>query len=359
MLPRPRIILSWWTFGSLLGLCLAIQLLRGIFLSLHYIADRQFSFSVVLRFREDVNEGWLLRFMHANGASFFFIALYAHVSRGLYYGSFIIKSTWLVGVLILILVIAAAFLGYVLPWGQMSFWGATVITSLITALPIVGHSIVLWVWGGFSVDRPTLTRFFSFHFLIPFVLAAAAALHVFFLHSTGSSNPLGNTSNKDKVTLRPYFLFKDLVGYSLFFGLLVFLRTIYPWDLGDPENFIPANPLIAPLHIQPEWYFLFAYAILRSIPSKLGGVLAIFRAFLIFAVLTILKVSSLPNNRFSKRGKFLFWFFIWVAILLTWIGARPVEYPYIQIGQILRVLYFCFFFLRNWINELWFLLLKN
>lgn len=330
-----------------------------MFLSLHYIADRQFSFFAVLRFSEDVNEGWLLRFIHANGARFFFIALYAHVSRGVYYGSYLIKSTWLVGVVILFLLIGAAFLGYVLPWGQISFWGATVITSLITALPVIGHSVVLWVWGGFSVDSPTLTRFFSFHFLLPFVLAAAAILHVFFLHSTGSSNPLGSSSNKDKITLTPYFLFKDLVGFSLFVSILIFLRAVAPWDLGDPENFIPANPLIAPLHIQPEWYFLFAYAILRSIPNKLGGVLAIVIAFLIFAVLTIFSTPNLPNNRFSKIGKGLFWVFIWVVILLTWIGARPVEYPYIQIGQILTVLYFSFFFLRGSLNNLWYLFLKN
>lgn len=358
-LPSPRIILSWWSFGSLLALCLVVQLLTGLFLAMHYVADTNLSFFTVLAFNQDVNQGWLLRFIHANGARFFFIYLYCHIARGLYYGSFTAKPTWLVGVVIALALMAAAFLGYVLPWGQISFWGATVITSLFTAFPYIGHSFVLWLWGGFSVDNTTLTRFFAFHFLVPFILAALAAVHVFFLHTKGSSNPLGLRANKDKISLKPYFLFKDLVGFVVTGFVLIVLSRLTPWDLGDPENFIPANPLIAPLHIQPEWYFLFAYAILRSIPNKLGGVIALGLAILILGMLRFTPQSSLVNLRFSTLGKIIFWTFVANVCLLTWIGARPVEFPYVQAGQILRTSYFTYYFTRNAVNSFWWSVLQN
>lgn len=339
-LPSPSNISVWWNLGSLLGLCLTIQLLTGIFLAIHYTRDVSIAFNRVIYIIRDVNFGWLIRVIHANGASFFFICLYTHVGRGIYFNSFFLIETWIVGVTILFLVIGAAFIGYVLPWGQISFWGATVITNLLSAVPYLGVDLVNWVWGGFSVDNATLTRFFSIHFLIPFVVAAFTIIHLLFLHQTGSNNPMGVSSNIDKIPFHPFFSWKDTAGFLIMLWLITILCLVNPYLLGDTENFIPANPLVTPVHIQPEWYFLFAYAILRSIPNKLGGVIALVMSIAILYLLPFAFKSKIQSNQFFPVSQRLFWLLVAVVILLTWIGARPVEDPYILIGQLLTVIYF-------------------
>nr|AYV63059.1 cytochrome b [Lovenula raynerae] len=352
-LPSPSNISAMWNFGSLLGLCLISQLLSGIFLAMHFCADVSLAFSSVSHICRDVNYGWILRMMHANGASFFFICLYLHVGRGLYYSSYFFKLTWTVGVIILLAVMATAFLGYVLPWGQMSFWGATVITNLFSAIPYIGEDLVKWMWGGFAVDNPTLVRFFSFHFVLPFIVAALSMVHLLFLHQTGSNNPLGTNSNFDKISFHPYFSLKDLFGMILILFALIFLCLEAPWLLGDPENFIPANPLVTPVHIQPEWYFLMAYAILRSIPNKLGGVVALALSILILLICPFFPTPNFRGLTFYPLNKIYFWAHINIVALLTWIGARPVEDPYIFIGQILSFLYFAYYFLSFPLQKLW------
>ena len=350
-LPSPARLRAMWNFGSLLGLCLTTQLLSGLFLAIHYSCDITIAFESVSHISRDVNRGWLLRSIHANGARFFFICVYLHVARGVYYGSYHFKETWRVGVVILLLLMGTAFLGYVLPWGQMSFWGATVITNLASAIPVVGNEIVLWLWGGFSVRNATLTRFFTLHFLLPFIIRALRIVHLLFLHQTGSSNPIGVNRNLDKTPFHPYFSSKDLFGFVVFFGALVYICILHPWDLGDPENFIPANPIVTPVHIQPEWYFLFAYAILRSIPRKLGGVLALALSVVILIIIPWYGAISYKRRSFNPVAKFRFWVFICVVVLLTWIGARPVEAPYIETGQVLTVVYFTYFIMLPVINK--------
>nr|YP_010384297.1 cytochrome b [Odontodactylus havanensis]UGW52151.1 cytochrome b [Odontodactylus havanensis] len=342
-MPAPSNISIWWNFGSLLGLCLVVQIATGLFLAMHYTAHIDLAFSSVAHICRDVNYGWLLRTVHANGASFFFICLYMHVGRGLYYGSYLFMHTWMVGVIILFLVMGTAFMGYVLPWGQMSFWGATVITNLLSAVPYIGTDLVQWVWGGFAVDNATLTRFFTFHFLFPFIVAAATLVHILFLHQTGSSNPLGLVSNIDKVPFHPYFTFKDIVGFVFMLMALILLSLFDPYLLGDPENFIPANPMSTPLHIQPEWYFLFAYAILRSIPNKLGGVIALVASIAILFIMPFTQKAKFRGLSFYPVNQVMFWSMVVIVILLTWIGARPVEEPYVLTGQILTVLYFLYY----------------
>lgn len=358
-LPSPSNISSWWNFGSLLGLCLVIQILTGIFLSIHYTARVDIAFNRVVHICRDVNYGWLIRTIHANGASFFFICLYAHIGRGIYYGSYILTLTWTVGVLILFIVIATAFLGYVLPWGQISFWGATVITNLVSAIPYLGTTIVQWLWGGFAVDNATLTRFFSLHFLLPFIVAAIVIIHLLFLHQTGSNNPIGTNRNLDKIPFHPYFRFKDLVGFIVITTILVVLTLHNPYILGDPDNFIPANPLVTPVHIQPEWYFLFAYAILRSIPNKLGGVIALVISIAILLILPITGKKIFIRNQFYPINKILFWTIVRTVVLLTWIGARPVEDPYILTGQILTVTYFSYYLINPAITKIWEVIIIN
>nr|QYB23345.1 cytochrome b [Oncocera semirubella] len=352
-LPSPSNISSLWNFGSLLGLCLIIQIVTGLFLTMYYTANIELAFYSVNYICRNVNYGWLIRTLHANGASFFFICVYIHIGRGMYYESFNLKYTWIVGVIILFLLMATAFMGYVLPWGQMSFWGATVITNLLSAIPYLGTMLVNWIWGGFAVDNATLTRFYTFHFLLPFIILMMTMIHLLFLHMTGSNNPLGINSNLDKIPFHPFFMFKDLIGFIIMFFLLIMLTLTNPYLLGDPDNFIPANPLVTPIHIQPEWYFLFAYAILRSIPNKLGGVIALVLSILILIILPFTFNKKIQGIQFYPINQIMFWSLVTIIFLLTWIGARPVEDPYIITGQILTVLYFSYFIIIPIINKLW------
>nr|YP_009995478.1 cytochrome b [Ochthebius scopuli]QNP09933.1 cytochrome b [Ochthebius scopuli] len=352
-LPSPSNINAWWNFGSLLGLCLMIQIITGLFLAMHYTADINMAFNSIIHICRDVNFGWLIRTLHANGASFFFICIYMHIGRGIYYGSYNLIMTWIMGVIILFTVMATAFLGYVLPWGQMSFWGATVITNLLSAIPYLGMSIVQWLWGGFAVDNATLTRFFTLHFLLPFIISALVMIHLLFLHQTGSNNPLGINSNIDKIPFHPYFSFKDIFGFIIMMMSLIILTLTNPYMLGDPDNFIPANPLVTPIHIQPEWYFLFAYAILRSIPNKLGGVIALIMSIAILLILPFINNKKMQTNTFYPISKMMFWMLVTIIILLTWIGARPVEDPYILIGQIMTIIYFIIYLINPMLNTIW------
>nr|AAL74312.1 cytochrome b [Glyptemys insculpta]ABF55956.1 cytochrome b [Glyptemys insculpta] len=339
-LPSPSNISAWWNFGSLLGACLILQTITGIFLAMHYSPDISLAFSSVAHITRDVQYGWLIRNMHANGASLFFMCIYLHIGRGLYYGSYLYKETWNTGIALLLLTMATAFVGYVLPWGQMSFWGATVITNLLSAIPYIGNTLVQWIWGGFSVDNATLTRFFTFHFLLPFTIMGLTMVHLLFLHETGSNNPTGLNSNTDKIPFHPYFSYKDLLGLILMLTFLLTLTLFYPNLLGDPDNFTPANPLSTPPHIKPEWYFLFAYAILRSIPNKLGGVLALLLSILVLFLMPTLHTSKQRTIQFRPLTQTLFWSFIANLLVLTWIGGQPVENPFITIGQVASTLHF-------------------
>nr|YP_010947382.1 cytochrome b [Prismosticta microprisma]WGO62397.1 cytochrome b [Prismosticta microprisma] len=352
-LPSPSNLSSWWNFGSLLGICLIIQILTGLFLTMYYTANIEMAFYSVNYICRNVNYGWLIRTLHANGASFFFICIYLHIGRGIYYESFNLKYTWYIGVILLFILMGTAFMGYVLPWGQMSFWGATVITNLLSAIPYLGTTLVNWIWGGFAVDNATLTRFYTFHFLLPFILLMMTMIHLLFLHQTGSNNPLGLNSNLDKIPFHPFFSYKDLIGFIILFMLLIMLTLISPYFLGDPDNFIPANPLMTPVHIQPEWYFLFAYAILRSIPNKLGGVIALVMSILILIILPMTFNKKMQGLQFYPLNQIMFWTFIMMVILLTWIGARPVEEPYIITGQTLTLMYFSYFIMNPLINMYW------
>nr|ABY48293.1 cytochrome b [Xantusia vigilis]ABY48294.1 cytochrome b [Xantusia vigilis]ABY48295.1 cytochrome b [Xantusia vigilis]ABY48296.1 cytochrome b [Xantusia vigilis]ABY48297.1 cytochrome b [Xantusia vigilis] len=342
-LPTPSNISAWWNFGSLLGLCLLIQIFTGLFLAMHYTADITSAFSSVVHICRDVQYGWLIRNIHANGASIFFICLYLHVARSLYYGSYMYTITWNIGVILLFLVMATAFVGYVLPWGQMSFWGATVITNLLSAIPYIGTTLVQWIWGGFSVDNATLTRFFAFHFILPFIIIAMTVLHLLFLHESGSNNPTGLNANTDKIPFHPFFSYKDLLGVVMITMLLLILTLFSPNLLGDPENFTPANPMMTPPHIKPEWYFLFAYAILRSIPNKLGGVLALLLSIMILIILPLLHTAKQRSSMFRPMSQMILWLTLTNILILTWIGGQPVEPPYILIGQISSTLYFTLF----------------
>nr|YP_010363575.1 cytochrome b [Atkinsoniella xanthoabdomena]UNZ12676.1 cytochrome b [Atkinsoniella xanthoabdomena] len=352
-LPAPMNLSAWWNFGSLLGMCLSIQLISGILLSMHYTSNVEMAFNSVNHITRNVNYGWLMRTLHSNGASLFFICMYLHTGRGMYYGSYKYILTWVVGMVIMLMTMATAFLGYVLPWGQMSFWGATVITNLMSAIPYIGLMLVNWIWGGFAVDNATLSRFFSLHFLLPFIVTMMVIIHLFFLHMTGSSNPIGMNSNIDKIPFHPYFTIKDLLGFMVVLTLLLLLNMLEPYMLSDPDNFTPANPMVTPIHIQPEWYFLFAYAILRSIPNKLGGVMALFLSIVILLILPLSMKMKFKGITFYPLSQMNFWIFVCVVILLTWIGARPVEDPYTSTGMILTVLYFMYFITDPIITKVW------
>nr|YP_010270146.1 cytochrome b [Karenia caelatata]UJX86995.1 cytochrome b [Karenia caelatata] len=351
--PAPSNLSYWWNFGSLLGMCLIIQIMTGLFLSMHYNADIINAFNSVNHICRDVNWGWILRISHANGASMFFICLYLHIGRGIYYGSYKHSETWMIGIIIMFVLMATAFLGYVLPWGQMSFWGATVITNLLSAIPYLGLNLVNWIWGGFAVDNATLTRFYSLHFIMPFVILSLTIIHLIFLHQTGSNNPLGLLSNIDKIPFHPYFSIKDMLGFLLTIMMFLLFIMCEPYMLGDPDNFTPANPLVTPTHIQPEWYFLFAYAILRSIPNKLGGVVALFMSITILVMVPLLNNSKFQGLANYPMSQIMFWWLLVILILLTWIGARPVELPYINIGMMLTIMYFMYYITDPIISMLW------
>nr|WCS40534.1 cytochrome b [Gilpinia sp.]WDY84704.1 cytochrome b [Gilpinia sp. 3 GYN-2022c] len=356
-LPTPTNITSMWNFGSLLGLCLITQLITGIFLAMHYTPNIDLAFNSVIHIYRDINNGWMIKNLHSNGASMFFICMYIHIGRGMYFGSFNFKNTWITGTLILLLTMGTAFLGYVLPWGQMSYWGATVITNLISAVPYLGEFLVQWLWGGYSINNATLTRFFTIHFILPFMIMMMVIIHLMFLHQTGSSNPLGMNSNLDKVPFQPYFLLKDLIGFILLFFMFIYIILMNPNILGDPDNFIPANPMMTPPHIKPEWYFLFAYAILRSIPNKLGGVMLLLLSILILLIMPFYKMMNFKGLNFYPLNQLNFWFFIMIIILLTWIGMKPVENPYIFTGQMLTLIYFSYYLMYPMITKLWDLIL--
>nr|ULQ69060.1 apocytochrome b [Centrolepis aristata] len=345
--PTPSNLNYFWSFGLLAGLCLIIQILTGIFLAMHYTPHVDLAFTSVEHIMRDVEGGWLLRYMHANGASMFFIVVYLHLFRGLYYGSYSSprELVWCLGVIIFLLMILTAFLGYVLPWGQMSFWAATVITSLASAVPIIGDTIVSWLWGGFSVDNATLNRFFSLHYLLPFVIAGLSFLHIAALHQYGSNNPLGINSEMDKAPFYPYFYVEHLVGCvasAIFLSILIFFA---PNFLGHPDNYIPANPMSTPAHIVPEWYFLPVYAILRSIPDKAGGVAAIALVFVSLLSLPFFKNIYVRSSTFRPFYQGIFWLFLADCLLLGWIGCQPVEPPFVVVGQIATLVFFCFFLL--------------
>jgi ubiquinol-cytochrome c reductase cytochrome b subunit len=343
--PQPTNISYLWNFGSLLAVCLVIQILTGAFLAMHYQPNVDLAFNSVEHIMRDVNNGWIIRYTHANVASFFFIFVYMHVGRGLYFSSY--KSprilAWSIGVIILILMMAIAFLGYVLPYGQMSLWGATVITNLLSAIPIFGQDIVELIWGGFSVSNATLNRFFSLHYLLPFLLAALAVAHMIAIHVHGSSNPNGVSSNGDRYAMHPYFIFKDLVTIFLFFLVLSVIVFFYPNLLGHSDNYIPANPMSTPASIVPEWYLLPFYAILRSIPNKLLGVVAMFGSLLILLILPFTDLSRIRGNQFRPAMKLAFWFFVVDFLILMWIGSMHPTEPYLTIGQLATMFYFAFF----------------
>lgn len=355
-LPTPLNISIWWNFGSLLGLCLIIQIISGFILTIHYTPNTQIAFNRIIHIIQDVNNGWLIRLFHLNGASIFFICIFIHIGRNLYYNSFTLIKTWIIGIFIFLITIITAFLGYVLPWGQISFWGATVITNLVSAIPYLGNNLVNWLWGGFSVDNATLNRFYSLHFIIPFIILLLVLIHLLFLHETGSRNPIGLNRNFFKIRFNPYFSIKDLLGFIIIICILILICTLNPYILSDPENYNIANSIITPVHIQPEWYFLFAYAILRSIPNKLGGVIALLISILILLILPFNINYKIKGFKFNLINQFYFWIFISIFIILTWIGARPVEIPYIYIGQILSITYFIYFisfpFIRKLIDKI-------
>ena len=343
--PTPINLNYFYGFGSLAGIMLVIQILTGIFLAMHYTPHIDLAFNSVEHIMRDVNNGWLMRYVHANGASFFFIVVYVHIFRGLYYGSYITprEALWCSGITIFILMMATAFMGYVLPWGQMSFWGATVITNLFSAIPFIGKDIVDWLWGGFAVDNPTLNRFFSLHFTFPFVIVGAVLIHLILLHEVGSNNPLGINLKTENIPFYPYFYTKDLFGLIILFLFFFIFVLYYPNTLGHPDNYIEANPMKTPLHIVPEWYFLPFYAILRSIPNKIGGVIAMFGSLIILLTIPFSNSSEIRSTAFRPIFKACYWLLVIAFLLLGWVGQCPVEYPYTEIGIISMIYYFSFF----------------
>nr|WDA97573.1 cytochrome b [Macaca mulatta] len=339
-LPTPPNLSMWWNFGSLLAACLILQIITGLLLAMHYSPDTSSAFSSIAHITRDVKYGWVTRYLHANGASMLFICLFLHIGRGLYYGSYLLLETWNIGIMLLLMTMTTAFMGYVLPWGQMSFWGATVITNLLSAIPYIGTDLVQWIWGGYAIDSPTLTRFFTLHFILPFIIIALTTVHLLFLHETGSNNPCGISSDSDKIVFHPYYTIKDILGLVLLLFILATLTLLSPNLLNNPDNYIPADPLNTPPHIKPEWYFLFAYTILRSIPNKLGGVLALFLSIFILAAIPMLHKSKQQSMMFRPLSQFLFWLLMTILLTLTWIGSEPVTQPLTTIGQVASMMYF-------------------
>lgn len=342
--PTPANLSYFWNFGSLAGICLVVQIITGIILAMHYTPHVDYAFISVEHIMRDVNYGWLIRYFHANGASMFFIVVYIHIFRGLYYGSYGAprSEVWLIGVTIYLAMMATAFLGYVLPWGQMSFWGATVITNFFSAFPVIGDLITVWLWGGFAVDNATLNRFFSLHFLLPFVIAALSMAHIALLHGPKSGNPLGLDSRVDRIPFHPYYTVKDLFGFVAFAMFFSYFVYFYPNYLGHPDNYIPANPMVTPAHIVPEWYYLPSYAILRSIPDKLGGVIALFGSILILYALPFLNTSQIRSSSFRPIHKKFYWIFVVCCLLLGWVGGNAPEPPYTYIGLACTIYYFTY-----------------
>nr|YP_010586587.1 cytochrome b [Setodes iuppiter]UZZ44401.1 cytochrome b [Setodes iuppiter] len=358
-LPTPTSISFMWNMGSILGICLLIQIISGLLLTMFYTPHIDLAFYSINHINRNVNMGWFIRMMHANGASMFFFFTYLHISRNLYYNSYMLTPVWFSGIIIFFLLMATAFMGYILPWGQMSFWGATVITNLFSVIPYIGNEVILWLWGSFSISNPTLNRFFMLHFLMPFIITLFIFIHLIFLHSTGSSNPLSINYNIDKMPFHPFFSYKDMLGFNMLFMILLSLMMWNPYLLGDPDNFIMANPMVTPIHIQPEWYFLFAYAILRSIPNKMGGVLALLMSILILFLKPFLFNKKLKGNQFFWLNKIILFNFYFNFIMLTWLGMCLIEYPYMQLSQIFTITYFSYFIISPYISFIWNKLLLN
>nr|AIW52250.1 cytochrome b [Sinanodonta woodiana] len=356
-LPTPGNLSTLWNTGSLLGLCLISQIISGIFLAMHYTPNTLLAFDSISHIVRDVNTGWLLRNMHAIGASMFFMCVYMHIGRGIYYGSYLFTKMWATGIMLLLSLMATAFLGYVLPWGQMSYWGATVITNLLSVIPYFGSTTVKWVWGGFTVSNATLNRFFVLHFLLPFLILAIMIVHVAILHETGSNNPLGLSTNSKLIHFHPFYSFKDLVGFLLFLMLLMHHFITPPLMVSDPENFMQANPLLTPNHIQPEWYFLFAYAILRGIPNKMGGVFALVMSIVVLILMPFIHTNKMRTMAFYPMNQFMFWSFVASFLLLTWLGQMPSEAPLVLLSQIITLVYFSLVFLIPTWGSCWDLIL--
>lgn len=343
--PVPSNITYWWNFGVLALVCLIIQLITGIFLAMHFVANADLAFLSVEHIMRDIQYGWLLRYVHSNGASMFFLVVYVHLFRGLYYGSYSAprQLLWCTGVIILLIMILTAFMGYVLPWGQMSFWAATVITNLVSVLPFVGNDILIWLWGGFSVDDATLHRFFSLHYLLPFVLLALVGVHIILLHENGSNSVLGINHKVDLIPFNPYFIFKDIFSTLLLLFVFNFYAIKHKPAIIDADNYIEANPLVTPAHIVPEWYFKTFYAILRSVPDKAGGTFLLLMSIIVLMLFPFYTKTFVNSGVFRPFYKFFFWFFIMDFIILAWIGGKPVEEPYYTIGQIATCFYFFYF----------------
>nr|AAO18422.2 cytochrome b [Melipona bicolor] len=358
-LPTPININYMWNFGSMLGMFLMIQIISGLFLSMHYCPNINLAFMSISQIMKDINSGWLIRLIHMNGASFYFLLIYIHISRNLFYYSFKLIHVWMIGSMILFLSMATAFLGYVLPWGQMSFWGAMVITNLLSALPYIGQMMVEWIWGGFSINNSTLNRFFSFHFILPFIILMMVFIHLMTLHISGSSNPIHSKSNIYKIIFHQYFSIKDLITIMMIMLIFMLINLQNPYMLSDPDNFKMANPMITPSHIKPEWYFLFAYSILRSIPNKLGGVIMLFMSIFILFLLPLMNNNKMKNIKFYPLNQFLFWMFINIFIMLTWLGGQMIEYPFTNLNNIFTILYFNYFIFSFMLNNLFDSLMKN
>nr|AAL83563.1 cytochrome b [Oxyrhabdium leporinum] len=354
LLPVGLNISTWWNFGSMLLTCLMLQTTTGFFLAIHYTANINLAFHSVIHITRDVPYGWIMQNTHAIGASLFFICIYIHIARGIYYGLYLNKEVWLSGVTLLMILMATAFFGYVLPWGQMSFWAATVITNLLTAIPYLGSTLTTWLWGGFSINNPTLTRFFALHFILPFIIISMSLIHIMLLHNEGSSNPLGTNSDIDKIPIHPYHSYKDMLMMTMLITIMFIIISFTPNLFNDPENFSKANPLITPQHIKPEWYFLFAYGILRSIPNKLGGTLALLMSILILITMPFTHMAYVRPMTFRPLTQLMFWTLIATFITITWTATKPVEPPFTIIGQTTSILYFSFFIISplfGWVEN--------